>query len=196
MVRTPSGEFTANIAEMDEAIRAAWAPVNTRYEATPEPSVDKFMQEYRHHVRHSAMKARMLTGDVLLQRARKMGVKTANGLDLWSIGLLKRLPTPFWDALAELVRMVERTGKWPDRVAGFTSLVRSPPCAHALSAWTSAPPTRRSVGAGAVPAESSAWRPSSPPRGRAAPSAALLPPAAAASPQRCAGLQSPSSGRV
>ena len=124
MVRTPSGEFTANIAEMDEAIRAAWAPVNRRYEASPEPSVDKFMQEYRHHVRHSAMKARMLTGDVLLQRARKMGVKAANGPDLWSISLLKRLPTPFWDALAELLRMVERTGQWPDRVAeGFTSLV-------------------------------------------------------------------------
>ena len=95
MVRTPSGEFTANIAEMDEAIRAAWAPVNRRYEANPEPSVDKFMQEYRHHVRHGAMKARMLTGDVLLHRARKMGVKTANDLDLWSISLLKRLPTPF-----------------------------------------------------------------------------------------------------
>ena len=91
MVRTPSGEFTAKIAEMDEAIRAAWAPVNRRYEANSEPSVDKFMQDYRHHVRHSAMKARMLMGDVLLQRARKMGVKTAYGLHLWSISLLKRL---------------------------------------------------------------------------------------------------------
>ena len=70
------------------------------------------------------MKAKVLTGDVLLQRAHKMGVKTANGLDLWSISLLKRLPAPFRDALAELVRMVECTGKWPDRVAeGFTSLV-------------------------------------------------------------------------
>ena len=47
------------------------------------------MKEYRHHVRRSAMKARMLTGDMLLQRARKMGVKTANGLDLWSISLLR-----------------------------------------------------------------------------------------------------------
>ena len=56
MVRTPSGEFTANIAGMDEVIRAAWAPVNGHYEANPEPSVDNFMHEYRHHVRHSAMK--------------------------------------------------------------------------------------------------------------------------------------------
>ena len=55
---------------------------------------------------------------------RKMGLKTANGIDLWSIALLKRLPTPFWDALAKLLRMVERTGRWPKRVAeGFTSLV-------------------------------------------------------------------------
>ena len=27
MVKTPSGKFTANIAEMDEAIRAAWTPI-------------------------------------------------------------------------------------------------------------------------------------------------------------------------
>ena len=75
-------------------------------------------------VKHSPMKARVLTGDVLLQSARKMGVETANGLDLWSIKLLKRLPAPFWDALAELLRVVERTGRWPERVAeGFTSLV-------------------------------------------------------------------------
>ena len=59
-----------------------------------------------------------------LQRARKMGVKTANGLYFWSATLLKRLPMPFWDALAELLRVVERTGCWLDQVAeGFTSLV-------------------------------------------------------------------------
>ena len=53
-----------------------------------------------------------------------MGVKPANGLDLWSVSLLKRLPPTFWDALAELLHMVERTGRWPDRVAeGFTLLV-------------------------------------------------------------------------
>ena len=54
----------------------------------------------------------------------KMGMNTANGIDLWSIRLPKRLPAPFWDALAELLRVVERTGRWPERVAeGFTSLV-------------------------------------------------------------------------
>ena len=109
---------------MDEAIRAAWAPVNRRYEATPEPSVDKFKKEYQHHVRRSAMKARVLRGDVLLQRAPKMGMKTANGLDLWSISLLKRPPATFRDALVGLLRMVERTGRRPDGVEeGFTSLV-------------------------------------------------------------------------
>ena len=70
MVRTPGGGFTASIAEMDEAIRAASAPVNRRYEARLEPSVDKFMKECRHHARHSTMKARVLTGDILLQRAK------------------------------------------------------------------------------------------------------------------------------
>ena len=61
------------------------------------------------------MKARVLMGGVLLQRARKMGLKTANGIDLWSTALLKRLPTPFWDAVAELcawwsARAVGRSG--------------------------------------------------------------------------------------
>ena len=82
------------------------------------------MQEYRHHIKHRTMKARSLTGAMLRKRAGQMGVKTADGLDLWSVALLKRLPMTFWDALAELLRMVERTGCWPDRVAeGFTSLV-------------------------------------------------------------------------
>ena len=53
-----------------------------------------------------------------------MGLKTANGIDQWSIALLTRLPTPFWDALAELLRVVERIGTWPQHIAeGFTSLV-------------------------------------------------------------------------
>ena len=97
MVKKPNGEYTANISKMDAAIRAAWKPINRRYESVPEPSVDKFMDKYRHHVKHGPLKARVLTGDVLVQRARKMGVKTANGLDLWSIKLLKRLLAAFWD---------------------------------------------------------------------------------------------------
>ena len=123
MVTKPDGAYTPNVKEMDSAIRTAWKPINKRYGSQPEPLVEKIMNTYRQHVKHSEMKARVLTGDVLLQRARKMGLKTANGIDLWSIALLRRLPTPFWDALVELLRMVERTGRWPERVAeGFTSL--------------------------------------------------------------------------
>ena len=50
MLRTPRGEFTAKFAQMTEAIRAAWAPVNRRYEATTEPCVHKFKQEHPYHV--------------------------------------------------------------------------------------------------------------------------------------------------
>ena len=124
MVKKPNGENTTHIAKMDSAIRAAWKPINKRYDSVPEPSMNKFMNEYRRHVKHSPMKARVLTGEVLLQCARKMGLKTANGIDLWSIPPLKRLPTPFRDAPAEMLRVVERTGRWPKRVAeGFTSFV-------------------------------------------------------------------------
>ena len=92
--------------------------------SSPDPSVQHFMQEYRLHIHHSDMTARVLTGAVLLKRAATMGVTAANGLDQWSISMLKRLPMFFWDALAELLRMVESTGRWQDRVAeGFISTV-------------------------------------------------------------------------
>ena len=44
------------------------------------------------HMRSSPMQARHLDGPALQHRAKKMGEKTANGMDLWSIKLLKRLP--------------------------------------------------------------------------------------------------------
>ena len=74
MVKTPSGEFTANIPEMYEAIRAVWEPVNRRYEATPEPSVDKFMSEYRQHIRRSAMKARVLKKSIPLAKIGALSI--------------------------------------------------------------------------------------------------------------------------
>ena len=117
IVRKQDGEYTANIAEMDEVIRAAWRPINRRYEVSSEPSVQRFMQDYRPYICHTAMTARVLTGMVMLKRAANMGVKTTNGLDQWSILLLKRLPMAFWDALAELLRMVEQASgrtEWPN----------------------------------------------------------------------------------
>ena len=124
MVCKGTGQLTANIQEMDEVIREAWRPVNMRYADRPEPSVTAFMNGCRQHIRGSPMEARRLDAQTLQDRVRKMGEKTANGIDLWSIRLLKRLPGVFWDRLADLLRAVEATGKWSDRVAeGFTSLV-------------------------------------------------------------------------
>ena len=34
MVRKQDGKYTANVAEMDDVIRAAWRPVNRRYEVS------------------------------------------------------------------------------------------------------------------------------------------------------------------
>ena len=45
MVKKQNGEYTANISEKDEAIRAAWKPINRWYESIPEPSAGKFMDE-------------------------------------------------------------------------------------------------------------------------------------------------------
>ena len=124
MIQQPNGELTANIDDMDKVIIGAWRPVNLMYEHRPEPLVEIFMQHYRKHVRSSPMQARYVDGPALERKAKKMGGKKANGMDLWSIKLLKRLPMQYWDKLAELPRTVERTGTWPERIAeGFTSLV-------------------------------------------------------------------------
>ena len=124
MVRKGTGELTANIHEMDDVIREAWRPINMRYADRPQPSVTAFMNKYKQHIRGTPMEARRLDALTLQARARKMGEKTANGIDLWSIRLLKRPPGVLWDKLADLLRAVEATGRWPDRVArGFTSLV-------------------------------------------------------------------------
>ena len=123
MIQQPGGELTANIDDMDEVIRGARRPVNLRYEHEPEPSVEVFMQHCRQYVRSSPMQARHLDGPALQRRANKMGEKIANGMVLWSIKLLKRLPMQHWDKLAELPRTVEKTGVWPKRIAeGFTLL--------------------------------------------------------------------------
>ena len=111
MVRKGTGELTANIQEMDEVIRESWRPVNMPYADRPEPSVTAFMNNYRQHIRGSPREARQLDAETLQARARKMGEKTANGIDLWSIMVLKRLPGVFWDRLADLLRAVEATGR-------------------------------------------------------------------------------------
>ena len=124
VIQQPDGELTANIGDMDEVIRGAWCPVNLKYEHRPEPSVEAFMRHYQQHVWSIPMQARCLDGSALQRRAKKMGEKTANGMDLWSIKLPKRLPMQHWDKPAELLRTVEKTGVWPERIAeGFTSLV-------------------------------------------------------------------------
>ena len=80
MVKKSDGTCTANIAEMDSVFRAAWPPINGRYAEKHEPPVEQLMKKYRQHIRHIAMTARVLTGEVVQQRARKMGMKTANGI--------------------------------------------------------------------------------------------------------------------
>ena len=65
MVKKTDGMYTTNIEEMDSVLRALWKSINMRYETEPEPSVDKFINEYRHYIRPGEIKARVLTGAVL-----------------------------------------------------------------------------------------------------------------------------------
>ena len=65
MLKKTDGTHTANIQEMDSVIRTVWRPINGRYAERPEPSVEQLMKEYRWHIRHIAMTAGVLTGEVI-----------------------------------------------------------------------------------------------------------------------------------
>ena len=54
-----------------------------------------------------------LTGDVLAEVVQKKK-STAGGLDGWGWKELKALPSPWFDGLARILRLVEETGVWPD----------------------------------------------------------------------------------
>ena len=80
----------ANIEDIDEVIRGAWRPVNT---FAPAGTIGASLHAAPPAARTSSpMQRRHLDGPALHCWAKKMGQKTANGMDLLSIRLLKRLP--------------------------------------------------------------------------------------------------------
>ena len=54
-----------------------------------------------------------LTGDMLVDVVRKKK-SSAGGLDGWGWREPKSLPSPWFDGLARILRVVEETGVWPD----------------------------------------------------------------------------------
>ena len=81
------------------------------------------LHRYRHHVQRVPMIALRLDGCRLRKGLSRMK-PSALGLDGWSLANLRSLPNRLLGWLADLLREVERLGKWPARLAeGYTALI-------------------------------------------------------------------------
>ena len=119
----PDGTATANLAEMDGLLQDAWRPINRKYATDPEPDPLAFLRRYGHHVRRVPMLASQLDGPRLRKGLSRMK-PSALGLDGWSLADRRSLSDRLLGRLADLLRAVERTGKWPARLAeGYTALI-------------------------------------------------------------------------
>ena len=119
----PDGTATANLVEMDGLLQDAWRPINRKYDTDPEPDPAAFLRRYGNHVRRVPMIASRLNGPRLRKGLSRMK-PSALGLDGWSLADLRSLPDRLLGWLADLLREVERLGKWPVRLAeGYTALI-------------------------------------------------------------------------
>ena len=119
----PDGTATANLAEMDALLQDAWRPINRKYALDPEPDPAAFLHRYGRHVQRVPMIALQLDGPRLRKGLSRMK-PSALGLDGWSLADLRSLPDRLPGWLADLLREVERLGKWPTCLAeGYTALI-------------------------------------------------------------------------
>ena len=119
----PDGIATANVAEMDGLLQETWRPINRKYATDPEPDQAAFLRRYGHHVRQVPMIASQLDGPHLRKGLSNMK-PSALGLNEWSLADLRSLPHRLLGWLADLLRDVERLGKWSARLAeGYTALI-------------------------------------------------------------------------
>ena len=97
--------------------------MNRKYAVAPDPHPAAFLRQYGHHVRRVPMVASHLTGHWLRRGLARMH-PSALGLDGWSLADLRSLTDRLPDWLADLLREVERQGRWPARLAeGYTALI-------------------------------------------------------------------------
>ena len=119
----PDGTPTANLREMDSLLQDAWRPINCKYAEAAEPDPAEFLRRYGRHVRCVPMISGPLTGRRLRRALMRMH-PSAPGLDGWSLEDLRALPDQLLEWLADLLREVERQGRWPLRLAeGYTALI-------------------------------------------------------------------------
>ena len=119
----PDGTPTANLREMDSLLQDAWRPINRKYAEAAEPDPAEFLRRYGRYVRCVPMISGPPTGRRLRRALMRMH-PSALGLDGWSLEDLRALPDQLLEWLADLLREVERQGRWPLRLAeGYTALI-------------------------------------------------------------------------
>ena len=100
---TPAG----NVQEMDELLRAAWGPIDSINDEAPKLDLAN----------------KPMTGEYL-RKGLRFKHPTAPNVSSWSVKDLRSLPLRLLDWLAELLTLVEVTGRWPEvRARGHTALI-------------------------------------------------------------------------
>ena len=108
---------------MDGLLQDAWRPINRKYASDPQPDLAAFVRRYGSHVRRVPMIASRLDCPRLRKGLSRMK-PSALGLDGWSLADLRSLPDRLLGWLVDLLREVERLGKWPTCLAeGYTALI-------------------------------------------------------------------------
>ena len=108
---------------MDSVPQDAWRPINRKYATDPEPDPAAFLRRHGHHVQCIPMIASRLDGPRLRKGLSYMK-PLAFGLDGWSFADLCSLRGRLLGWKADLLREVERLGKWVTRLAvHYTALI-------------------------------------------------------------------------
>ena len=113
LLQRPDGSLTADPAEMDELLRAAWGPIFQLYTSSPEPAWEPFEARFGAYIVPNPLPAPPLTAVELRKTLRKQSTRTACGPDGWRVAELRALPDLFLGHLATLLTCVEEHGHWP-----------------------------------------------------------------------------------
>ena len=113
LLQRPDGTLTGRIAEMDCKLHGAWDPIMRRYADAPEPDVVEFMHTYSDLIPNTPMTGSKIDASSLRVRVLRTSVDVATGTDGWSAANLRQPPTSILAILADLLNLIEDTGRWP-----------------------------------------------------------------------------------
>eukprot|EP00973_Karenia_brevis_P020126 2761904-Karenia_brevis.AAC.1 len=98
---------------MDRLLHEAWMPIFRMYHNRPEPSWQDFESRYDNYIHRYPMVVSDITGKDLRRILQKMRVSAAPGMDGWTVPELRLLPLCLLNCLADLLNIIEETGRWP-----------------------------------------------------------------------------------